>query len=243
MGPGFVRRDVRWACRCLTSLFGGFNGARLRSPGCASPPPPAVGPVWRGFNGARLRSPGCAWPTSSRACRITPCFNGARLRSPGCAKGWSSTRSSRPKSFNGARLRSPGCALPAGCLIPMDVAASMGPGFVRRDVPRARGEPRPGLHASMGPGFVRRDVPHAADRRPGAVAVLQWGPASFAGMCPRSSPRPAAAPGCFNGARLRSPGCARASAARTGRRGALLQWGPASFAGMCRRIARSAPSR
>ncbi len=60
----------------------------------------------------------------------------------------------------------------------------------------------------MGPGFVRRDVRLELEAAEARGAVLQWGPASFAGMCEVEH------------------GIVR--------EGWTLQWGPASFAGMCR---------
>ncbi len=128
-------------------------------------------------------------------------------RSPWCS-------AATMRSFNGARLRSPGCARePLGQPAEL-LDASMGPGFVRRDVRHSvRAVEREG-DASMGPGFVRRDVrdddePDDPDydcfngarlRSPGCaqhafllllgVFMLQWGPASFAGMCdPGGDPR------------------------------------------------------
>ncbi len=85
----------------------------------------------------------------------------------------------------------------------------------------------------MGPGFVRRDVHVHVSWVLRQLAALQWGPASFAGMCLGTGP---------GNARLRAfasmgPGFVR----RDVRNGIeivapddwLLQWGPASFAGMC----------
>ncbi len=87
------------------------------------------------------------------------------------------------RCFNGARLRSPGCALPLVVLQPHRPIASMGPGFVRRDVRVVGAALDTPQDASMGPGFVRRDVPWLFVPRHDVV-------------------------GSFNGARLRSPGCA-----------------------------------
>ncbi len=138
---------------------------------------------------------------------VSRCFNGARLRSPGCAAGSPARRQTRRRRFNGARLRSPGCADthllcqegavmlqwgPASfagmCLeqrVPARYARELqwGPAsFAGMCLSGSRGV-GDALVASMGPGFVRRDVPGS--------------------MCLGGRH------GCrFNGARLRSPGCA-----------------------------------
>ncbi len=71
---------------------------------------------------------------------------------------------------------------------------------------------------------------------PSMVAVelrrLQWGPASFAGMCNVQPWARVPLSTGFNGARLRSPGCAAMISTPAPAR-IQLQWGPASFAGMC----------
>ncbi len=84
----------------------------------------------------------------------------------------------------------------------------------------------------MGPGFVRRDVlPTGLEY--GERWALQWGPASFAGMCPHSAVVTAQGyqlqwgPASFAGM------CSVAGAFI--RLVSMLQWGPASFAGMCGR--------
>ncbi len=64
--------------------------------------------------------------------------------------------------------------------------------------------------ASMGPGFVRRDVPYTVPALRWRSCQLQWGPASFAGMCLNPHVPSSDVLACFNGARLRSPGCATA---------------------------------
>ncbi len=267
MGPGFVRRDVLdgTACRALSGVpalqwgpasFAGMCSTRRRPPGRPG----------CGFNGARLRSPGCAWPRSTA--------RAGRCR----RRGWTARLQWGPASFAGmCRIphtrRAPSTGLqwgPASFAGMCDDdgvtrrgrgAASMGPGFVRRDVPmltwppsststrlqwgpasfagmcrpdhpldphaerhqlqwgpasfagmchrreRSDGRRRP---ASMGPGFVRRDVPLGLLQSQVLGSALQWGPASFAGMCS----------GCVKSGTFRCPG---------------LQWGPASFAGMCGR--------
>ncbi len=283
MGPGFVRRDVRRTRPATPSKSGTrFNGARLRSPGCAARSGPAVpwGPV-------ASMGPGFVRRDVPRGRRGRGSRPGRASMGPGFVRRdvhidaidlpadplavlqWG------PASFAGM------CAVGAAELGPR-VAASMGPGFVRRDVPD--GLPHRGLlhHASMGPGFVRRDVPGAHEGRTKGARGASMGPGFVrrdvrrdgrssrrplgASMGPgfvrrdvRPAPRRArAGGGCFNGARLRSPGCAllgpavgvRRRAASMGpgfvrrdvpanrgdisMRSALLQWGPASFAGMCR---------
>ncbi len=182
MGPGFVRRDVRYATAADEAQQAGFNGARLRSPGCAAP---AQGP----------RSPTVMlqWGPASFAGMCT------RHRS---------THPGQRKRFNGARLRSPGCAADRSMASCDAVLLQWGPASFA------------GM-CHVHPQCV-----------PSVRVELQWGPASFAGMCLQHRADEEAAGHRFNGARLRSPGCAQIEFAKLNIEG-MLQWGPASFAGMC----------
>ncbi len=240
MGPGFVRRDVpttragRRSPRCC------FNGARLRSPGCAPPSAPSGPPACPCFNGARLRSPGCAGLAAGSWDGV-----GSASMGPGFVR-----RDVRPRrkgqprphgSFNGARLRSPGCAGGRvdglGRLARLQWGPASFAGMCSKMV-----APDPSHDAaSMGPGFVRRDVHLSAPASIVTSKALQWGPASFAGMCVLGRTGSVLSFGGFNGARLRSPGCAQPGAVDVAPTGAALQWGPASFAGMCSTAAWSSP--
>ncbi len=213
MGPGFVRRDVLISLRSGGEKHPGFNGARLRSPGCARIGNsvdyarfmlqwgPASFAGMCAIAGARAAlATALQWGPASFAgmcpsaspglARSRSSFNGARLRSPGCARRCLGPCRRRPRRFNGARLRSPGCAHRRRVVVRVGHRASMGPGFVRRDVlyqypaaapavecfngarlrspgcanavAQAIGE---GVAASMGPGFVRRDVPRTTGNR------------------------------------------------------------------------------
>ncbi len=233
MGPGFVRRDVRSRGRSAPVTSSRFNGARLRSPGCASTLTDSTGKVtvlqWGPASFAGMCSRHSAHPSG-----------------PSLSLQWG------PASFAGM------CPRPTRPRCRGHVVASMGPGFVRRDV--RGGEPGHRLPAvaSMGPGFVRRDVPGSRVPPVDADTALQWGPASFAGMC---LPRPARlrqiidasmGPGFVRRDVLQTlrppvraelvasmgPGFVRRDVPerRVGRAAlVLLQWGPASFAGMCHR--------
>ncbi len=111
----------------------------------------------------------------------------------------------------------------------------------------------------MGPGFVRRDVRYKVPWAiPAGIAALQWGPASFAGMCARNDPKRSGrscsasmGPGFVRRdvllllGNFRSPsnplqwgpasfaGMCMLTASVRSFRATVLQWGPASFAGMC----------
>ncbi len=206
MGPGFVRRDVPRAFALTSRMARRFNGARLRSPECATTPPTSAS-----------TSRSLQWGPASFA---GMCDGGDRWGESWCGLQWG------PASFAGMCLvhrhpsrdgdhpsMGPGFVrrdvLAVLVLHLQGLRPSMGPGFVRRDVRERRGQPQWSRGPSMGPGFVRRDVPKRAPPSTLHRRRLQWGPASFAGMCIRcralgaSEPKPT-----FNGARLRSPGCA-----------------------------------